>query len=111
MGGTYSHKEMAVVVFLLIVRCAVVKEIDSFLLNGQVQRSCQSSIFDFSHTLLFFCSTLISVNKLYLNVSLCLSARLCVCLVIVTRRSCGKGLTGDEGCIDWWGRRLAYRLG
>lgn len=45
---------------------------------GQAQHSCQSSIFDFSHTLLVFCSTLISVNKLYLNVCLCLSVRLCV---------------------------------
>lgn len=95
--------------FLLMACCSIFQEIDSFLLTWQVQHSCQSSIFDFSHTLLFLCSTLINVNKLYLNVCLCLSVRPCVWLVIVMKRR--KELTGDDGCIDWWGRRLAYRLG
>lgn len=29
----------------------------------------------------------------------------------VMKWSCGKVLASDEGCIDWWARRLAYRLG
>lgn len=66
--------------FSLIVCCSIFQEIDSFLLTGQAQHSCQSSIFDFSHTLLFLCSTLISVNKLYFNVCLCLSEQLCMCV-------------------------------
>lgn len=66
--------------FLLIVCCSIFQEIDSFLLTGQAQHSCQSSIFDFPKTLLFLCSTLITVNKLYLNVCLCLSEQLWMCV-------------------------------
>lgn len=66
--------------FLLIVCWSIFQEIDSFLWTGQAQHSCQSSIFDFSHTLLFLCSTLISVHKLYLNVCLCPSEQMWMCV-------------------------------
>lgn len=45
---------------------------------------------------------------------MCVFVSLFICVCVsgpVMKRSCGKVLASDEGCIDWWARRLAYRLG
>lgn len=63
-----------------------------------------------AHPPLFF-FFFFTTNKMYLNVCFCLPAHLSVCLVPSWSSLVEKGPASDEGCIDWWARRLAYRLG